>query len=273
MKKKISPKKLRKLLLFYVIVIFACVFMYSAYQLFDTINGYRVAKKLYESTSSKYTSTDTNRTPPAATPPLELSPEEEEEYIDPEISPKAVNFDLLLADGAEVVAWIYGPGTVIDYPVVQTEDNQFYLNHMYNGAWNSSGTIFIDCKCQPDFAGDNTILYGHNMNDYSMFASLLNYKDQAYYEAHPVLYINSPEQNYRLELFAGFTTASDSNAYTLSFLDEDVKAAYIEDVKSQSLFNSDVQVGARDKLAILSTCTYDYQDARFIVIGKLIKIH
>ncbi len=244
--------------------IFLIVFIFSAYKIISTLAGYRQAQKAYDGMSTQFVS--------VATPAPTAAPDAPEASAPPEVSPINVDFDALKATSADAVGWIYQPDTVINYPIAHTDNNFYYLDHILGGESNGNGTPFIDTLCAGDFSNKNTLIYGHNMNDGSMFASLRNYRDAAYYPEHPVLYISTPEKNYRLELFTGFVTEADSDAYAFQFDEDEQFMHYVETMKAQSTFQSDVTVAADDKLVLLSTCTYEFDDARYVVIGKLVEI-
>ncbi len=182
--------------------------------------------------------------------------------------PVTADFAALQKSNPDIVAWIYSPGTKINYPVVQGTDNDYYLHRLVNGQKNAGGTLFMDCNNEKTFTDDNTIIYGHHMKNGSMFAGLEKYKEQSYYDAHPVLYLLTPEKSYRLVVFAGFVTASDSPVYTLQFPDED-RQSWIEKALKQSDFQTDVRVAADEPVVTLSTCDYTYEDARYVVLGIL----
>ena len=179
---------------------------------------------------------------------------------------------MLSAMNADVAAWIYSADTVIDYPVVQGSDNVYYLDHIFDGTYNKLGTLFVDCRNAPGFSDWNTIIYGHNMNNGSMFASLTNYTKQAYYEAHPEMFLVTPDGTFRLELFSGYVTPSDSDAYTFSFADASAFSEFLESIRARSDFDSPVSVEVSDRIVTLSTCTYDFEDARYVVHGKLVQV-
>ncbi len=105
-----------------------------------------------------------------------------------ETTPITVDFEALRKENGDVVGWLYCEDTPINYPIVQSEDNDYYLRRLLDSTWNIAGTIFMDYRNAPDFSDWNTIIYGHNMNNDSMFGTLQDYKKQAYYEEHPVLY-------------------------------------------------------------------------------------
>lgn len=179
-----------------------------------------------------------------------------------------VDFDALLKDCPDVVGWIYSPGTPINYPIVQSGDNDYYLHRLLDGSYNKGGTLFIDYYNQPDFSDWNTFLYGHNMHDNSMFGTLDNYRQKGYYEEHPVMYLLTPEKNYVIELVAGCTIPADSTVYTLLNTVEE-RDALVYELSRSSSFKANVELGESDKLIILSTCVYDYDNARYVVVGAL----
>ena len=259
-------KKQTRILLIVLCVVFLCVFAFSGYKLYSIIHEYKVAERMYNGLSGTYVSqTDKN----AVNTPQTQSKEED---IPQEISPISVDFDALMSQSQDVVGWLYCADTVINYPVVQGEDNFQYLYRFIDGTYNGCGSLFLDCTCYGDFSGRNTVLYGHHMNDGSMLASICNYGKQEYYDAHPVLYLNTPTQNYRIDVFSGFITAADSAAYTMEFASDAEYAAYLERMKGFSDFDCDVEVGVEDRMITLSTCTYEYDNARYVLMGKLVPI-
>ena len=143
---------------------------------------------------------------------------------------------------------------------------------MLDGTPSSSGTIFLDYHCERDFSGDVSILYGHNMRNGSMFHSIVEYAKQEYYDSHPVLYLLTPEQNYAVKLFSGFVTDSDGWVYLFQFGTEEEKAAYLEQAVAESDFEALVTPSVDDLLVILSTCSYEYDNARYVVLGVLTPI-
>lgn len=262
-------KKGVKILFIILCVIFICIFLFSGYKLYSKWAEYKKAENTYDSISSQYV-TAPSSAPEDQTENTENIPMDE---LDPEISPINVDFASLKSQCADVQAWIYLPETVINYPVVQCDDNMYYLHRLINGDYNSSGSLFIECLCAKNFQADNTIIYGHHMNDGSMFAKLVYYNTQEFFDSHPYFYINTPDKNYRCEIFSGYVTNSTSDTYQISFSGDQAFKDYISAMKGHSLFKSDVEVAPGDKIVTLSTCTYDYDDARFVVQAKLVPIH
>ena len=207
---------------------------------------------------------------PTAAPETGVTEEVEEEYD--EYAPFTVDFEALWAESADIVAWLYCEDTPINYPIVQGEDNQFYVEHLPDGTWNGVGTLFLDCVNEPDFSDFHSIIYGHNMLNDSMFGVVTDYYQQEYYEEHPVMYLMTPEQYYKVELVGGVVTPVDSWLYDLGFTDPAKKAAFLNEIHQKSTFIPAVQYGENDRFLTLSTCTYDFENARYLLVGKLVPI-
>ena len=277
-KSRKAAKKSRstvKIILIVLCVILLCVFLYSGYKILSTIIGYKQAEKAHTEAANTYVQVAQS---PAPAPDVPTAPEEPAEPqgdgIDPEISPLNVDFTGLRSQNPDIVAWIYGPNSVINYPIAYTEDNFYYLDHMYNGEMNANGTIFIDCRNASDFSDQNTCIYGHNMNDGSMFASLRNYRDESYYPEHKVLYMSTPNFNYRIDVLAGFVTEPTSFAYAPNFDTPEQFMGHIQLIRDLSTFKADeIEVKDTDHIVTLSTCTYERDDGRYVIVGKLTRIH
>jgi sortase B len=177
-----------------------------------------------------------------------------------------VDFHSLYQINEDVSGWLYCPDTAINYPVVQGQDNDFYLSHLIDGSEGDCGTLFLDCDA--DRQAHNQVIYGHHMKDGSMFASLLHYQEQGYYDQHPVLYYITPRQSYEVRLFAGFTTQAVSAAYNQRF-DRCDFGDWLTEMQNQSDFQSKTTPTTSDQVLTLSTCAYSFKDARYVVMGVL----
>lgn len=180
-----------------------------------------------------------------------------------------IDFAALSAVNEDVVGWLYLPDTVINYPVVQGEDNSYYLKHLVDGTYNANGCLFMDYKNNRDFLDDNTLIYGHHMDSGKMFASLVKYKEQEFYDAHPVMYFVTEDMTYQVELFSGYTTTADAGAYMISLSTREEKIEWLKEMFHTSDFYADVTVSALDHIVTFSTCAYDFQNARYVLHGKL----
>lgn len=169
----------------------------------------------------------------------------------------------------KVVGWIYSPGTPINYPVVQGDDNVYFVDHMPNGVQNSAGSIFMDSRDPSTLTEFSHVIYGHNMKNNSMFGTILDYKKEGYFEEHPFMFYFTEDKVYRLEIFGGLNTISSSTVYS----EPSDKAAFISNVFSGSTFRSSVTVTPEDKLILLSTCSGAVgQSNRYVLFSKLVEI-
>ena len=189
-----------------------------------------------------------------------------------EFLPK-VDFEALKAINRDIVGWIYLEGTTLNYPVVQGEDNTYYLDHLYNKTVNSAGSIFMDALCQPDFSDRNTVIYGHHMKNNTMFHSITNYKTQEYYDAHiPEMYLFTPNETYRVDVFAGFVTDTDFTAWQTEFSSAEAFVQWLRDLKGKSAFQCNIIPKETDHILTLSTCSYEFKNARYVLCGVLVPI-
>lgn len=189
-----------------------------------------------------------------------------------ETAPIAVDFGTLLADAPDTVGWLYADDASVNLPVVQGTDNLYYLTHLPNGETSSGGSLFLDYLNTSDFEDEVSFIYGHNMKNGTMLQPLLAYEQQSYYDANPVLYLLTPEQNYKLELFAGILTGIESEVYTFNFESSESKQNYIDSLVAQSTFVPQRVPEAEERILCLSTCAYDYENARYVVFGALTEI-
>jgi len=201
-----------------------------------------------------------------------LLPEEETFTLPDHIALPTVDFDALGEINPDIVGWILLEGTQINYPVVQGRDNAHYLNHLFDGRRNATGAIFVDSYNQPGFTDRNTIIYGHHMRDGSMFAVLERYRGQYFFNAHPWIFLLTPERNYVIQLVAGYTSNVQSSAWRLDFADDVEVEAWINERRERSDFVSDAEVRPTDRFVTLSTCSWAFNNARYVVVGRLIPL-
>lgn len=265
-------KRIGRVLFAALVILLLTVFLYSAWNIYSIWHEYKKAERHYDSLSETVVAASVPR--PSASPAA-VAPPEKEEAPAPrwsEFSPVSVDFDELTALCADMVGWLYLPDTVINYPVVQGTDNDYYLNRFYDGKPNVGGTLFVDYVCPGDFSGANTIIYGHNMKNGSMFAVLNRYAEQSFYDEHPVLYLNTPAQNYKVEFFTGFVSDPEGMIYTAAFPSDTAYGEFLDEIRSRSCFVSPVTVTTGDRILTLSTCSTSGVDMRFVLVGKLTEI-
>lgn len=184
----------------------------------------------------------------------------------------SLDFSILEKINPDVVAWITAEDTEIDYPVVLGTDNDYYLRHLFTGERNKLGAIFMDYRNHGDFSDKNTILYGHNMKDGSMFSSLTKYKDQSYYDSFPTMVLYTPIGDFKIELFAGIIVNGDYESIQIDIKDDQDFQNYIDLLKKASSFKSDTVLNADDRIITLCTCSHEFNNARYALFGKLMPI-
>ena len=272
-KKKKKSNDKTSIILRIVILILLIVFVVSAYNVIHIQRGYKEGEQLYEQTANKFVTPKQNKPKNGSNAPevTTITPEGEVVVIDSEV-PITVDFEALKAINPDIIGWIYCEGTVISYPVLHGATNDTYLRHSYEKKYLISGSIFIDAANESDWSDSNTIIYGHHMKDGSMFATLEKWCDQDYFDAHPVMYLLTPEQNYRIELFSAYTTSATSDTYTIyggPGMDLD---SYLAKMSRQSVVSSDVTLEGDAHYVVLSTCAYVFENARSVVHGNLVPI-
>lgn len=182
-----------------------------------------------------------------------------------------VDFDALRDVNPDIAAWLYYESTNINYPVVKGKDNDYYLTVGFDNTWAVGGTLFIDCITERPFEQFNTVIYGHHMKDGSMFGDIKKLKDPEYAEEHPVFDLITPEGKYHLRICAFLNQPSDSKVYNTNYSDDDTegKQAYLDEVLETASYVTDEPVTVDDRLVILSTCAYEYQNARYVVVTRM----
>lgn len=185
-------------------------------------------------------------------------------------APMDIDFKSLKSVNEDVIGWIYIEGLPeINYPIVQGEDNETYLHMTYEKNYNFAGTIFIDYENKPDFSDCNTLVYGHNMKNGSMFAQLKKFsQDEETYNKSRYFWIFTPEKNYRYEVISAYTTAASSDTYTLFKGPGQEFQEYLGTIAGYSDIKTDSEgMTIKDKIVTLSTCTGD-EATRYVVQGK-----
>lgn len=269
-RKKPLSSRLIHLFLYFVLIL---VFCFSAYRVFDYVMEGKKQTDLNQSIIDEAVvpiSPEQNKSEEELDPSVQIEQKEEKPaLLQPDIS---VDLDAVKARYPGAVGWIYCPDTVLHYPVMQADNNQYYVDKLPNGATNANGSIFMDCRNQADLSDWNHIIYGHNMINRSMFGILMDYRNPAFFAEHPFMFYFTGTKIYRLEIFAGVHTVASSLFYRLSTTAEE-KESFLSAAKSHSAFSSDVSVTAEDAVMVLSTCSGRVnEDKRFVVIAKLVSL-
>lgn len=248
---------MKKVVFYSLLVILCGLFCFSGWKLRQMQSEYTEAAEAAKVLTS-YISI------PEAHQPEEVAGEEEMS-TDDTLWPQ-VDFEGLQQLNSDVIAWICLEDTVINYPIVQGADNNQYLRRLLDGTWNTSGTLFLDCDNDSLFSDQNSVIYGHNMRNKTMFGILGNYKEQEYYDAHPVALLMTPGESYKIRFFSGYVADLGDNAWELSFT-EDEYGRWLEEITAKSCFVSEIAPTTEDRVVTLSTCSKEFEDARFVLHG------
>ena len=257
----------KKILTVILSLIFVIGLAVSIYQIAGQLREYREGEDAYTDLESYIDIPEGHEDPNAPEDILtesgETAPEESR------IQWPTVDFIALAEINPDIVGWITIEGTEVNYPVVQGNDNQYYLKHLFSGEYNSSGCIFLDSRVADDFSDRHNILYGHHMKNGTMFSGLDQYKKQEFYDEHPYALLMTPDGNYRVDFFAGYVASVEDNAWNMGFGSDAEFEAWLEEARDRSLIESDVSVAATDRILTLSTCSYEFSNARFVLLGVL----
>ena len=278
-----SPKRQKKngkLLYVFLVISFIAVMVF-AFNLARELYTNRQSRKYYADLTVNIQTRPRNHAP-ASSPPAPGEPERDLNATDEEPLQYAsedeyewlpyVDFAGLSEQFPGITAWIQLEGTVLDYPIMLWTDNAYFLNHLSDGTNHRSGSIFLDFRNSVDFSDKNTLLYGHASRTDDMFGLLKYYRNQQFYEEHPVMNIYTPDGDYELVLFAGYLLNSGYETPPLTFKDENAFSAHINDIVRRSVFRSNVEIDETDRIVSLCTCAYDFDNARLIIVGKLVKM-
>ena len=233
-------KKTRRIASNVIMVCLAGIMIVSGWRVFTILKNYRADKAVYDKIAEQAGDKDN------------------------------VDFAALRKINPDAIGWLYYEGTPIDYPVVKGENNEIYLSMLFDRTWGGCGTLFADCVTEKPFDQFNTVVYGHHMKDGTMFACLKELKDPAYCKKHPKLELSTPEGRFDLEIWAFLNEPSDSNIYLTNISAEQDKQAYIDLAEKISDYTTDVTVTTDDRLVMLSTCAYEFENARYIVACKMV---
>lgn len=174
----------------------------------------------------------------------------------------------LCGDFDNSVAWINVPETKINYPVMYSGDNDFYLHRAVDGSYLRVGSIFLDYRCNADFTGKINVLYGHNMSDGSMFADVMKYLDDSYFDSHNYGWLSTENAVYRIDFFSLSQPENYDNFYDVN---SDVDL-WLDSLRERSFIWRNIGVSENDKFISLSTCTGSEGSSRTVLTGRLVEI-
>lgn len=193
----------------------------------------------------------------------------------PPLPENPVDFATLQATNSDIYAWLYVPGTAIDYPVACATDQAdgFYLDHNIYREYEFAGTIYSEKKNGTDLMHRNTVMYGHNMLNGTMFSTLHNFEDAAFFDEYDTIYVYTPGHIYTYRIFAAYEYDNRHLLNSFDYTNDEVWADYLSyatDPKTMTVNTRDVPVTINDRIVTLSTCVGWNKNARYLVQGVLI---
>lgn len=188
---------------------------------------------------------------------------------DHELALLDVDLSALQKINSQVKGWIAIPDTNISYPLTQGTDNDYYLKHTWNFEWSSAGSIFLEHMVSPDFTDFNTLIYGHRMNNGTMFSGLKQYKSLEFWEEHPEVYIRTNAGVSCYRVYAAYEAKIDAVTYGLELNSEELRTYFIEYGLAKSVIDTGIVPTVDDSVITLVTCTGRGHAARWVVQAVL----
>jgi len=231
------------------------VFAYSVYKLVPPLYDYYTNRKVLETVQEIY------------------KPTKNVENGNKETAIRS-SFDPLLEINQDMVGWVTVDDTKINYPILQSSDNEFYLTRNYKKEETRAGSLFLDYRNDKKLENNkNTIIYGHRMKDGTMFSGLKKYLDKAFFEKHKTIHLDSLYEGYELEVFSVYQTTTDFYYIETEFSSDNEYLDFVDLLEGKSLYDADMDIKPEDSIVTLSTCDYaiDSLEGRLVVHAKLVK--
>ena len=252
-----------------VTLICAGVFLFSCFKVLGIQQDYKEAEDLYAETADKYTT----MVEPEKDPYGEYKP-----GTYPERPPVEVDFTDLLAINEDIIGWIYMEDTVVNYPLLQGENNLYYLDKTYYKKYLASGSIYLDSDNDRDMSDAHSIIYGHNMKNHTMFGDLSDLRDAEVLKEHPYVDIILIDGTWmRYEICSLYRAHVDDGTYRAPLNKASNFEPFLELIETKNMFAGSAlelpKAQPGDKVLTLSTCTEDSADLeRFVVHAVLISV-
>lgn len=260
-----KPKKRKKksdYIMLGIVIICITAILVSGYQLFKTFREYKIASDEYDKIAEQVVKPPTDTVDESHVKPEGTKHKKKKKLK----APISIDFASLEATNPDIVGWIHIEGLDgVSYPIVQGDTNDKYLHTTFQGTYNFAGSIFMDCQNRSDFGDCTTVVYGHNMKDGSMFGRLKWFETQNSYSVSPYIWVLTPTETMKYEIFASYETPVNSSTYTLFRRPSKEFLKYCNEMKSLSAIKTnDVTLDARSKILTLSTCTGN-EETRYVV--------
>ena len=271
--KKRKKKKLRfrKWVIVVFLIFFLSIFSFSAYKVYSWYNDNKEVDNISDDVlkNTKVKEKKDNNNTENVNPPEDIS-NDYWDYI--KMNLLEVDFNELLKKNPDTVGWIEVKGTNINYPIVQTTDNSYYLTHAFDKTKNEAGWVFMDYRNDAVNFNQNTILYAHSRLTGSMFGSLKNILNSSWYtnKDNHIIRLSTPTENTMWQVFSVYTIPKESYYITPNFNSNGAYQEFLNTMKSRSEVDFSAEVNTNDKILTLSTCKDNFGN-RVVMHAKLIK--
>lgn len=259
------------------------VFLYSGYTLYGFYKEYKKSSDEYDNLENSYAADqeqesenidnleDDDALQSISGQEVRKVLEDGEEKTLPVLK-NPIDFTQLLSVNSDIVGWLRIRALDISYPVVQGKDNDYYLHRTFEKTDNFAGCLFVNSYNMGDFTDQNTIIYGHNMKNGSMFGKLKNFSDPEVFKKSRYFWIFTPDFIYQYRIFSASVVDKTGLTYQISFTDDEFDQFISRAYSNSVVDNQGVTVTKEDRIVTLSTCTGD-DSTRFVVMGKLAQIY
>ena len=270
-KKKVKKLRLKKWVIVVILLFFLSIFIYSIYNVYSWYSDNQKVEEIKEDVVLE-------------TPVVEKEDSETTETINPPVSKKddywdyikmnllEVDFSSLLVKNPDTVGFIEVKGTNINYPIVKTTNNSYYLSHAFDKSANDAGWVFMDYRNDAVNFNQNTIIYAHSRYNGTMFGSLKNILNSSWYtnKENHIIRLSTPTENTMWQVFSVYTIPKESYYITTTFPDDLSYQEFLNTIKSRSEVEFSGTVNTSDKILTLSTCKDNFGN-RIVMHAKLIK--
>lgn len=244
------------------------VFLFSAWKLVGIFQEYREAEQLYNDAANEFTTLNSDQDKEHAVPVPTMR----------EQAPVEVDFSNLLKINDDIIGWIYMEDTVVNYPLLQGENNLYYLDKTLYKKYLASGSIYLDCDNEPDFSDAHSIIFGHNMKNHTMFGDLSDLRDEDYLKEHPYVDLILTDGTWmRYEICSMYRAHVEDGTFRAPLNKAKNFKPFMELITEKNMYaDSELDlpvVQEEDKVLTLSTCTEDSADLeRFVVHAVLVSV-
>ncbi|MBF0749572.1 sortase B [Mammaliicoccus lentus] len=225
------------------------VIVWSGYTIYNNKVEDKKTEERYVSLQQKYTQVSSNKT----------------------VRPQ---FKQLDAVNPDIIGWIHLDATTLNYPILQSKDNEDYLKKDFENQYSRKGSIFMDYRNSPKHEKMNTVIYGHHVGDDTMFDTVEKYLDQSFYDQHKTMQYDTKYGKYQLEVISAYETTTEDDYIQTDFSSSKQYEKFLEETLKKSEISTTTEINKNDKIVTLSTCedAYSLSSGRIVVVAKLVEI-